>query len=124
MQTPKLTDRQAFWLTHYDRCIAEKQTYHAYCQTHNLSADAFAYARRALVKHGAIKSKRPRKKPSSTGFVSVKPGVTVKSASEAIALSNNATLLLPNKVRIEVPSQVLSSILPILLFGAADDTSR
>jgi hypothetical protein len=109
MESPRLTQRQAFWFSHYKRCINDKLTFQAYCSKHNLSAPAFGHARKTLIKLGAITSPRDNKKSKNVGFVSVK-----RTEASPIA-SRLATIVFPNHVRLEVPAGLLAKLLPTLL---------
>ncbi len=62
-ETP-LTNRQSYWLNHYQRCKEQMLSFEEYCRQNNLSPGAFGHARGKLAKIGALgleKSDKPKK---------------------------------------------------------------
>lgn len=114
METANLTERQAFWLSHYRQCREEKLPFEQYCKKHSLSAAAFGHARKKLAEIGAIKPLKVRKQTKSKpGFVAVKAQPQVDSTM--------AQILLPGQVRIQIPLPVIEQLLPVLILGGLND---
>ncbi len=110
-----LTNRQSYWLNHYQRCKEQKLSFEEYCRQNNLSPGAFGHARGKLAKIGALGLEKSDKPKKNSGFVAVKP-------AQAPTYAQPAQIILPGQIKIEVPTALVSALISNLLGGEHDPT--
>lgn len=117
MTARQLTNRQSYWLDHYNQCKEQGLSFEEYGRRHSLSSGAFGHARKTLIDLGAIAPKKTSQSTKSAGFVCAKP-------TQASPQMQMAQIILPGQINIELPLAAINTILPNLLLGVCHDSSR
>jgi len=117
VSAPTLSERGEYWLGHLRRWEAAGTTQAAYCRRHDLSAAAFRWWRRKLLREGRLTTRdgnaADRRRTSRPGFVEV-----VASMSPAPEASGRYEIVLPNQRRLRLwgpfEADVVRTLLSVL----------